>query len=97
MSDYTKILGTLSTDPALCKKLLSILDEEISLPNIPLPTMGGETFWTTFAECNGWKLQQNMITKHARILDQNSVRIAWGTINGMKKALDRLIEYSQNY
>ncbi|MCR4891527.1 MAG: SHOCT domain-containing protein [Lachnospiraceae bacterium] len=32
-----------------------------------------------------------MITRHARIIDQNNVRHAWGTINGMYKALERIV------
>ena len=97
MINYTEVLEILSENPTLCQSLLSILDEELSLPNIPFPTMGGKVFWITLAESNGWKLQQNMITKHARILNANNVRIAWGTINGMEKALDRMIAYSKKY
>ena len=33
-----------------------------------------------------------MITQHARILRPDNVRVAWGTVNGMYKALDRLVE-----
>lgn len=69
---------------------LSLLEKELSLPNIPTPTMGGEVFWNTLAEHDGWKLQQNMITKHARILRPDNVRVAWGTVNGMQTALERL-------
>ena len=32
-----------------------------------------------------------MVTKHARILRPDDVRVAWGTIEGMYKALDRLV------
>ena len=59
--------------------------------------MGGKTFWNTLTEVNGWKLQQNMITHHARILNNSNVRIAWGTINGMEKALGRMIRFAQKY
>ena len=65
-------------------------DWKISMPNIPFPTMGGHVFWNTLAEYKGWKLQQNMITQHARILDENDVRRAWGSVQGMKKVLERL-------
>lgn len=84
----------LAHNPHLVKRFLSILEEEISLPNIPTPTMGGHVFWNTLCEYNGWKLQQNMITHHARILDNKDVRIAWGTINGMIRALNRFVELS---
>jgi hypothetical protein len=77
--------------------LVDILNKELSLPNIPTPTMGGEVFWNELASVNGWKLQQNMITHHARILNSNNVRVAWGTVNGMYTALDRLVKASSKY
>ena len=76
MNDYEKVLKALSERSSRSKGLLSILDMELSLPNIPMPTAGGEVFWNTIVQCNGWKLQQNMITHHARILDDNNFRIA---------------------
>lgn len=91
-----KAMEIISTNPSAVKIFLSILNEEISMPNIPMPTLGGEVFWNTLCERNGWKLQQNMITHHARILNSANVRIAWGTVNGMIRALNRFIELS-NY
>lgn len=89
-----EILSEKMLDPS---DISDILNSELSLPNIKFPTMGGNVFWITLAECNGWKLQQNDFTHHARILDNNDVRIAWGTINGMYKALDRLVASAQRY
>ena len=57
------------------EKLLEILDKEWSLPNIPCKVYDGEIFWTTLAEYNGWKLQQNMFFKNARILIANDINI----------------------
>ena len=76
---------------------LKFLNAELEMPNIPTPTMGGHRFRTTLAEFNGYSLQQNQLTHHARILNANDVRIAWGTLNGMEKALDRLILFAQKY
>ena len=73
------------------EKAKKILDSELSLPNIPFPTMGGEVFWTTEMNYDGWRMQQNMVTKHARIIDPNNIRIAWGTYNGMVRAMKRVI------
>jgi len=89
MTKYTDALKGIAANPAWALKLL---DEELSLPNIPTPTMGGEVFWNELAEFGGWRLQQNMITKHARILNPDNVRVAWGTVNAMYTALDRLVE-----
>lgn len=74
---------------------LNLLNKEISLPNIPMSTMGGHVFWTTLCEYNGWKLQQNMVTHHCRILNEHDVRIAWGTKNGMIAALRTYAELQQ--
>lgn len=69
---------------------IELLNKELSMPNLPTPTMGGEVFWNTLANCNGWKLQQNMLTHHARIIDSNNVRRAWGTISAMETAMKRV-------
>lgn len=86
--DSKELLKIVATAPQLLHSVNDILNEEISLPNIPTPTLGGEVFWNTLAEYNGWRLQQNMITQHCRIIDQDNVRRAWGTKNGMIKALE---------
>ena len=96
-TDYINIFKELDKKSKTADHLLKILDAELALPNIPMPTMGGEVFWNTLVEHNGWKLQQNMFTRHARILDSDNTRIAWGTINGMEKALDRMVEYLHKY
>ncbi|MBQ9521462.1 MAG: hypothetical protein IJR72_02700 [Oscillospiraceae bacterium] len=90
MVNFINVLAALSTTPTLVRQLNEILDTEISLPNIPTPTMGGQLVWDTLAESNGWRLQQNELTKHCRILDPDDVRRAWGTRKGMLKALETL-------
>lgn len=86
--DMGKLLKIAATMPGAIEKISEVLEQEISLPNIPFPTMGGKVFWDTLAQYKGWRLQQNEITKHCRILDPNDVRRAWGTKNGMIKALE---------
>ena len=83
LDDYSFFLKLISENG----NFLELLNKEISMPNIPFPTMGGKVMWNTIAEYNGWKLQQNMITQHARILDANDIRRAWGTISAMEKAM----------
>lgn len=87
-----KALNFLLDHPELAK---DIFDSELSMPNIPTKTMGGNVVWTTLAEVKGLKLQQNQITHHARILNADNVRIAWGTVNGMQKAIRRLANISE--
>lgn len=95
--NYEQVLKVLGENSSKTTELLGILDAELSLPNIPTPTLGGEVFWNNIAEYGGWKLQQNMFTHHARILNSDNVRIAWGTINGMIKAMDRMVAQLNKY
>ena len=62
--------------------LLEIIGE---MPNIEMPTMGGHFFWDTIKEDDGYKLQKNIVTGHARILDGADYRIAWGGYTAMVK------------
>ncbi len=63
-----------------------------NMPNIPFPTMGGHVFWNTIASDKGWKLQQNQITHHVRILDPDNIRHGWGTEEEMQKLLNKIIK-----
>lgn len=90
--DLDRTIELISEMPELIAVLNRILDSEISLPNIPFEVYDW-SLWETLAECNGWKLQQNQITKHCRLVDPNNIRKAWGTKNGMLKALESLKNY----
>lgn len=92
--DFAKIATLLSSNPST---VLSIFEEELSMPNLPVHVVDGEVFWQTLAECDGWKLQQNMMFRQARILNREGVRIAWGTVNGMEKTLDRMVNLLHKY
>lgn len=61
------------------------------MPNIPFPTAGGETFWDDVYESGGWRVQVNKLTNHARILDENNVRQAWGSRAAMEEKLRRIM------
>ena len=50
-----------------------------NLPNLRLPTIGGKQFWTDHRWRNGWRIQQNAMTGHWRLLDPGNVRYAWGS------------------
>lgn len=47
--------------------------------NIPFPTLGGKVFWETLKRKNGWKLQENKVTGHYRVLSPANIRWAWGS------------------
>ena len=81
-------------------EILNILNENLNMPNIPLPVMDGEVFWQVLAETGRYKLEQNHITKHARLLeikDGTAYRIAWGGLAKMEKALDEIIRLKNKY
>ncbi len=52
---------------------------ERSFLNWQTPTLGGKQLWTDFQWRKGWRIQQNALTKHWRLLDGNNVRYAWGS------------------
>jgi len=56
--------------------------------NIPLPTLGGEQFWSDELVIRGWRIQQNVLSGHYRLLDADDVRRAWGTRQHCQAALD---------
>lgn len=47
-------------------------------PNLPLPTIGGAQLWADVRWRDGWRMQQHVLTGHARLLDPQNVRRAWG-------------------
>lgn len=60
--------------------------------NIPLKVADKRNFWENNRYEKGLKLQINSITGHARILNCNGVRVAWGSVEEMNKVLDRLVK-----
>lgn len=95
--DEKNLLGNLSEEKILMNALEKIasnpgLLDNISMPNINFPTMGGEVFWNNLAVYKGWRIQQNTLTHHCRILDPNDVRRAWGGMAAMEKVFQKLAD-----
>ena len=78
----------------------SVADEK-SAPIVPEPpqaligesamkTMGGRQFWGDVQFFHGWRIQQNVFTKHYRLLDVNDNRHAWGTLQDCQEALNAI-------
>ncbi len=61
-----------------------------TMPNIKTGTKGGEVFWSTLASHGGWRIQQNLFTRHCRLLDPFNNRIAWGSESAMMSALKQV-------
>ncbi|HIJ74014.1 MAG TPA: alpha/beta fold hydrolase [Candidatus Hydrogenedentes bacterium] len=57
-------------------------------PNLPMPTLGGKQYWTDVYVYGGWRIQQNVFTKHHRLLGPKDVRKAWGTREQCQHALE---------
>ena len=57
------------------------------LPNVPLPTGGGAQVWADIAWDGGWRVQRHIWTGHARLLDENDVRRAWGSPDACRARL----------
>lgn len=63
-----------STFGGECQELISAIAFEHS--EIPYPkTMGGKVWWKTVEENDKYKIQQNIISNHYRILDSENYRI----------------------
>ena len=63
-------------------------DEMSSRPNLPFPTLGGKQLWADRHWFAGWRVQQHVWTGHARLLDGNNVRRAWGSLEACETALE---------
>jgi pimeloyl-ACP methyl ester carboxylesterase len=64
----------------------------IEEPNWKMKTLGGRQFWGDVHFFRGWKIQQNIITGHYRLLDHRDNRYKAGTFEGCKKKLDEIVE-----
>lgn len=63
--------------------------------NIPTYTLGGKQLWTDFVHFRGWRIQQNVYTKHFRLVDPRNIRQAWGTLAQCENRLGQ-IKIEQN-
>jgi pimeloyl-ACP methyl ester carboxylesterase len=57
--------------------------------NLALKTGGGIQFWTDHIHRSGFRIQQNALTGHWRLLDPANGRITWGTRETCEAALDK--------
>ena len=76
----------MSLDMELIEEGLTLLSQGKNLPlmpNIPLPTLGGLIFWNDLKNVKGWRIQQNKITGHCRVLDPDNIRRGWGGVEAI--------------
>ncbi len=60
--------------------------------NVPLPTLGGTTWWADLVVVDGWRVQQNVLMGNCRLLDPGNVRQAWGSKREMLQAFEALLK-----
>jgi pimeloyl-ACP methyl ester carboxylesterase len=58
--------------------------------NLPTPTLGGTQLWRDAHVFAGWRIQENVLTGHFRLLDTEDIRRAWGSYAQCKERLDEL-------
>ena len=61
--------------------------------NLSAPTFGGKQFWTDQFVYRNWRIQQNVYTKHCRLLDPSNFRRAWGSFNACRRQYFRKIHH----
>lgn len=70
--------------------LVSLTGGAFAMPNLPFPTLGGKQVWADRYLHAGWRIQENVFTGHARLLDPANVRRCWGRIETCRKRFDKL-------
>jgi pimeloyl-ACP methyl ester carboxylesterase len=58
--------------------------------NVEWKTLGGQQLWSDKLVCGKWRIQQNGLTNHYRLLDPSDVRRAWGTEEQCRTAFETL-------
>jgi pimeloyl-ACP methyl ester carboxylesterase len=77
-----------STDPDGAG--VELMPEGSTRWNVPTPTLGGRQMWGDVLYFRGWRIQQNALSKHFRLLDPDDVRQAWGTREECAAALEQI-------
>ena len=70
--------------------LTSILKSPLNF-NLRSKTNGGKQFWTDLRIQDGWRIQQNVLTDHYRLLDSKDIRHEWGTLTKCEATFQRFI------
>ena len=66
-------------------------DEPKGQWNLKTKTLGGQQFWTDVRHVSGWRVQQNAVTSHFRLIDDRDYRHAWGNFAHCQEELNQRI------
>lgn len=65
-------------------------EKSIGKTNIKTKTLGGMQFWTDVLHFNDWRIQQNAMTKHYRLLSPKGTRYGWGNYAHCLEELEKI-------
>lgn len=68
----------------------SKLTESVRGDAMEVPTLGGRLFWGDVLHFRGWRIQENVLTKHFRLLDPEDKRHCSGTLEECVAKLDEI-------
>lgn len=69
-----------SAEPnTIAQEISQFMPQKLPKLQIDVKTMGGRQFWGDVCFFQGYRIQQNVLTEHYRLLDPIDVRRAWGT------------------
>lgn len=78
----------------VCSNRSTANDEDTRIPARPerlsMKTMGGRQFWGDVHFFRGWRIQENVVTGHFRLLDPADQRHASGSLKTCRESLDRI-------
>jgi hypothetical protein len=88
---YLAFTSPLLFAAALCAETPTPPSHPAAAPNnFPTTTLGGTQFWTDELVYGKWRIQQNVLSGHYRLLDDRDFRRAWGTFEQCQAKLDEL-------
>ncbi len=87
------VLGLACSSAAVCQDLPasgSAGQKAAERKTVPMKTFGGLQFWGDLHYFHGWRVQQNVLTSHYRLLDEKDVRHQSGTLQACRDTLDEI-------
>ncbi|MDQ3332623.1 MAG: alpha/beta hydrolase, partial [Planctomycetota bacterium] len=70
------------------------LGEKVKNESLAMPTLGGRVFWGDVLHFRGYRIQENVLSKHFRLLDAADRRFASGTYDECVAKLEEIKQQS---